>query len=106
MNCGLFSPEGFEGVVHFCRSFSAGSLPLLHQRVSETCFLWRTRMKHINTLLLFATLITFTAVSAPAQNTGCFAHHPQYIEGHFEVSYTPGCTGHDEPELQPVSSAP
>jgi len=40
------------------------------------------------------------------QRSGCFAHHPKYIDGSFEVSYTPGCTGHDEPELDPVSVAP
>jgi hypothetical protein len=37
---------------------------------------------------------------------GCIAHHPNYIEGVFEPSYVAGCTGHDEPELDPVSSAP
>ena len=64
-------------------------------------------MKRIITLLLFAALISFAAVAVPAQTlTGCFAHHPQYISGQFEVSYAPGCTGHDEPELDPVSSAP
>ena len=40
------------------------------------------------------------------QRSGCFAHHPKYIEGAFEVEYAPGCTGHDEPELDPVSTAP
>jgi len=34
------------------------------------------------------------------------AHHPLYIPGQFEVTYTQGCTGHDEPELFPISSAP
>ncbi len=37
---------------------------------------------------------------------GCLAHHPKYIPGQFEVNYAPGCVGHDEPELDPVSSAP
>lgn len=56
--------------------------------------------------ILFAVLL-LTALSASAQTfKGCFAHHPKYIEGQFEVSYSPGCTGHDEPELDPVSSAP
>lgn len=54
-------------------------------------------------LLSFFTLATL----AQAQSaTDCLAHHPQYIEGKFEVSYSPGCTGHDEPELFPISSAP
>jgi hypothetical protein len=44
--------------------------------------------------------------AAAAANTGCLAHHFQYIEGKFEVEYEPGCTGHDEPELDPVSAAP
>src|SRR5947209_15621627 len=61
-------------------------------------------MKRIATLVFAALLLT--ALSASAQTfTGCFAHHPKYIEGQFEVSYSPGCTGHDEPELDPVSSA-
>jgi hypothetical protein len=36
----------------------------------------------------------------------CIAHHPLYLEGTFEVEYTNGCTGHDEPELNPLSSLP
>src|SRR5438445_11372535 len=62
-------------------------------------------MKRLLTILFAVMLLT--AISASAQTfTGCFAHHPKYIEGKFEVSYTPGCTGHDEPELDPVSSLP
>ncbi|PYP92131.1 MAG: hypothetical protein DMG65_04835 [Candidatus Angelobacter sp. Gp1-AA117] len=62
-------------------------------------------MKRLLTILFAVMLLT--AISASAQTfTGCFAHHPKYIEGKFEVSYSPGCTGHDEPELDPVSSAP
>ena len=38
--------------------------------------------------------------------SGCIAHHPNYIEGAFEVQYAAGCSGHDEPELDPVSCAP
>ena len=57
---------------------------------------------------LIAALLCFTFAGAlHAQNaTACLAHHPQYIAGQFEVSYSQGCTGHDEPELIPVSSAP
>ncbi len=36
----------------------------------------------------------------------CVARHANYVEGVFEVHYRPGCTGHDEPELDPVSSLP
>jgi hypothetical protein len=58
----------------------------------------------VATALLFS---LFIAVSSQAQTaTACLAHHFQYIEGQFEVRYEPGCTGHDEPELDPVSSAP
>lgn len=56
---------------------------------------------------LAATLcFTLSALSAHAQTvTACLAHHFKYIEGVFEVTYEKGCTGHDEPELDPVSSA-
>lgn len=60
----------------------------------------------VQKLLLFAACLVF-ALSLQAQtSTACLAHHPQYIPGQFEVNYSPGCTGHDEPELMPVSSAP
>ncbi|HEX2329122.1 MAG TPA: hypothetical protein VHN74_10375 [Candidatus Angelobacter sp.] len=56
--------------------------------------------------LLFATFLPIT-VSLQAQTTkACLAHHPIYIAGTIEPRYTQGCTGHDEPELFPVSSAP
>src|SRR4029077_2341283 len=53
-------------------------------------------------------LAAVLSAAAPAQagNSGCYAHRPKYIEGVFEVKYDAGCTGHDEPELDPVSSAP
>ena len=57
----------------------------------------------------FTFLITLggAAAAAPSsQGSGCIAHHPNYIEGVFEVGYAAGCSGHDEPELDPVSSAP
>lgn len=64
-------------------------------------------MNKTSFLAAFAALVIFAALPATAQTvTGCLAHHPQYIQGQFEVSYTPGCTGHDEPEFDPVSSAP
>jgi hypothetical protein len=56
--------------------------------------------------LVFAAFL-ICAVSAQAQTVkNCLAHHPLYIPGQFEVTYTQGCTGHDEPELFPISSAP
>jgi hypothetical protein len=54
------------------------------------------------TALAFLGLIT---LSHAQTHTACFAHHFKYIPGQFEPTYTPGCTGHDEPELDPVSSA-
>lgn len=41
-----------------------------------------------------------------ANNSGCYAHRPGYVEGVLEVRYDAGCSGHDEPELDPLSSAP
>jgi hypothetical protein len=41
-----------------------------------------------------------------ASGGGCIAHRPNYIEDVFESHYVAGCSGHDEPELDPVSSAP
>jgi hypothetical protein len=38
--------------------------------------------------------------------SACIAHRPLEIAGGFGPYYTSGCTGHDEPELDPVSSAP
>jgi hypothetical protein len=56
--------------------------------------------------LIFAAFMVCVA-SVQAQTVkDCLAHHPLYIPGQFEVTYTQGCTGHDEPELFPVSSAP
>src|SRR5262249_18274163 len=50
--------------------------------------------------------LAFAALAQAQAVKDCLAHHPKYIPGQFETSYTPGCTGHDEPELFPVSSAP
>lgn len=38
--------------------------------------------------------------------SACIAHRPAYIEDTFEVRYSSGCSGHDEPELDPISSHP
>jgi hypothetical protein len=50
--------------------------------------------------------VLLCSLPAAAQVTGCRAHLPLYLQGRFEVQYTPGCTGHDEPEIDPLSSAP
>jgi hypothetical protein len=54
---------------------------------------------------------TTTSKSAPsgATSTNCLAHligGLSAAENDWSEYYTPGCTGHDEPELDPVSSAP
>src|SRR5262249_26553951 len=46
------------------------------------------------------------AAAGGAQATGCLAHLVGNPDDEFYEHYTPGCTGHDEPELDPVSSAP
>ncbi|MGZ4830665.1 MAG: hypothetical protein ACXV78_13595, partial [Candidatus Angelobacter sp.] len=56
--------------------------------------------------LLLAASLVFTCTLRAQIATACLAHHPQYIPGQLEVDYSQGCTGHDEPELIPVSSAP
>jgi len=43
--------------------------------------------------------------SSTATGNACIGHHPNYIEDVFEPKYLGGCTGHDEPELDPVSNA-
>lgn len=64
-------------------------------------------MKRIAHLLVAAVSMMFAAFALQAQPvTNCLAHHFQYIPNVFEVTYEKGCTGHDEPELDPVSSAP
>ena len=44
------------------------------------------------------------AQAAGKQGGGCVGRHPAYIEGVFEPSYSAGCSGHDEPELNPLSN--
>ncbi len=58
-------------------------------------------------LLVMATVSVLPpAARASSLGSGCIAHHPNYVEGQIEVKYDSGCTGHDEPEFDPVSSAP
>jgi hypothetical protein len=49
---------------------------------------------------------TVTNGKAGANTAGCLAHIPGGLSDEFYEAYTSGCTGHDEPELDPVSSAP
>jgi hypothetical protein len=45
------------------------------------------------------------AAAAAAGGSICIAHHPNY-SSEYPIWYAAGCTGHDEPELDPVSSLP
>src|SRR5262252_1645894 len=50
---------------------------------------------------------TVTSGSAGAASAeSCLAHPGGGLGEDWYDAYTPGCTGHDEPELDPVSSAP
>ena len=56
---------------------------------------------------MLATLALAPAAGASTTSLHwCSAHHPNYVEDVFEPSYTAGCTGHDEPELDPISNVP
>src|SRR5215467_2714122 len=48
---------------------------------------------------------TVVSGTAGAGTAACFAHVPGGLGDERYVFYRPGCTGHDEPELDPVSSA-
>ncbi len=56
--------------------------------------------------LAAAILASGASAAGNGTGSGCIAHRPAYIEGVFESSYVAGCSGHDEPELDPVSNAP
>ena len=51
-------------------------------------------------------IVQASSASPGAQGSGRVAYYPNYVEGAFEVQYAAGCSGHDEPELDPLSSAP
>jgi hypothetical protein len=62
----------------------------------------------VRTPLLASAVLCALVLAAPrarAESSGCIAHHPKYLEGVFEVHYDKGCSGHDEPELTPLSGA-
>ena len=49
-----------------------------------------------------------TTVASNVGNGGssaCIAHRPIYVDGSLESQYVNGCSGHDEPELDPVSDS-
>lgn len=54
--------------------------------------------------LAAAVLIASGAGAASPTGSACIAHRPAYVEDVFESHYDSGCSGHDEPELDPVSS--
>jgi hypothetical protein len=56
-------------------------------------------------LLLATTVISLLLTPAVHADT-CIGHHPKYIENVLEIDYADGCTGHDEPEINPLSSLP
>jgi len=59
-----------------------------------------------NNLSLAAMLVLAAGTAFAQSPQTCIAHHPNYIEGNLEIDYAPGCTGHDEPEIFPISSHP
>jgi hypothetical protein len=64
------------------------------------------RDRRIGLFTMLSVLTAFGLIAPPAQGdgSGCIAHKPRYAEG-FDVRYDAGCSGHDEPELAPVSNA-
>jgi len=52
---------------------------------------------------LLVSAVAFAGSDAAKLGGDCLAHHPNYIEDVIEVQYTQGCSGHDEPELFPIS---
>jgi hypothetical protein len=52
-----------------------------------------------------AAAATGARAAAATGGTVCIAHHPNG-NSEYPVHYAAGCTGHDEPELDPVSSLP
>src|SRR5215472_5979206 len=63
------------------------------------------RRRMIRLLTSAVAVCCLAALPARADGSGCIAHHPRYVDGSFETQYLSGCSGHDEPEIFPVSSA-
>src|SRR5215469_16189513 len=70
--------------------------------------LWRGIVKrsYCTQAVALAAFALVAARPARSQSQTCVAHHPLYIQGRLEIEYEPSCTGHDEPEIFPSSSAP
>jgi hypothetical protein len=70
----------------------------------------RTALVTAFTLVASAGLVVAGQPGSAAQDSGghsgagdCIAHHPN-TSAEYPIWYAGGCTGHDEPELDPVSS--
>jgi hypothetical protein len=59
----------------------------------------------IAALAALAAGLALALPASAAPGSGCIAHRPAYVEDVFESQYTAGCSGHDEPELMPLSNA-
>src|ERR1043166_6051996 len=57
-------------------------------------------------VLTAAVFMVGGAGATSSMGSACIGHRPAYIEDVFEVQYDAGCSGHDEPELDPISSLP
>lgn len=63
------------------------------------------KLKTLQYILILASVVMWIpGLVLAQQGSGCIGHRPQYIDNSFEVKYDSGCSGHDEPELDPVSS--
>lgn len=60
----------------------------------------------IGTLLPGSGTLAQATPAAPARPPVCIAHAFHDVPEPHEIYYSRGCTGHDEPELDPLSSAP
>ena len=66
----------------------------------------RLLLAAVGALTAAVLMVGGAGASSGTTSSACIAHRPAYIEGVFEPSYTAGCSGHDEPELDPISAAP
>ena len=66
----------------------------------------RLLLAAVGALTAAVLMVGGAGASSGTTGSGCIAHRPAYIEDVFEPSYTAGCSGHDEPELDPISAAP
>lgn len=61
-------------------------------------------------LAVAAAIVWAVGGAGPAHATGtgytCSAHRPIHVHGQIYVHYTQGCSGHDEPEIDPLSDKP